>query len=170
MMLNSLKSPWINPHEASFTMKFMHSSYTLAGSVNSRSWCLWEIKNQFSQYTYQVYRTRSVNLLWKRGSWFQVWKLGVSLVLNVQQTEACSTGLRVSTPKFLFNYTQICLFLKSPLWKVISFHIPVQYRIQFVWRLHDPHPKNLRGHDPLTSRIDVYVSDCNNDNNFFRLI
>lgn len=66
-----------------------------------------------------------------------------SWVLIVQQKEALSTGFRVSSPEFLLKYTQICLFLKSPIWKV--FHI-------------DPtttHPK-IWGSIPLTPRIDSY--------------
>jgi len=38
-----------------------------------------------------------------------------SWVLKVQKTEARSTELRVSFMEFLFNYTQIILFLKSHL-------------------------------------------------------
>ena|SRR6218665_2746286 len=41
-------------------------------------------------------------------------------VITVPQTEAHSTGLRVSSPKFLFNYTQIILFLKSPPWPSLA--------------------------------------------------
>ena len=51
----------------------------------------------------------------KSGSKFVVVGPGLKLgVVNpkVQQTKACSTGLRVSLVKF-FNYTQIVLFLKS---------------------------------------------------------
>jgi len=41
-------------------------------------------------------------------------KTGVLWILKVQQTEACSRGLKVGlpSPEFLFNYTQI-LFLKG---------------------------------------------------------
>jgi len=43
-------------------------------------------------------------------SMFENWG---SQTLKVQETEACRTGLRVSSPEFFFNYTQIILFLKS---------------------------------------------------------
>jgi len=40
-------------------------------------------------------------MLWKLGVlWILVWKLGVSWILNIQQTEAQSTGLRISSSNF----------------------------------------------------------------------
>jgi len=52
-----------------------------------------------------------------RGSWVRVWKLGVvgMWVLNVQQTEARSTELSVSSPEFLFNIHKSLYF-----WKVTT--------------------------------------------------
>ena len=44
---------------------------------------------------------RGANLVWK----------GVPWVLKIQQTEVYSTGLRESSPEFLFNYIQICIYL-----------------------------------------------------------
>jgi len=72
---------------------------------------------------------RGVNLIWKLGVGVvgQGMKTGKLWVLMVRQTEARSTGLRVSSPEFLFNYAQIILFMKSPLWKVFSSHIPEHY-------------------------------------------
>src|SRR6218665_3569702 len=54
-------------------------------------------------------------------------KTGVLWVQRVKQMEACSTGLRVPPKEFLFNCTQIFLFLKLLLWKVFSSHIRVHY-------------------------------------------
>ena len=59
---------------------------------------------------------------WRRDTEASIWfdnYMG-SWVLKVQQTEARSTWLRVSSPEFLFNYTQICLFLKSHLFRKYS--------------------------------------------------
>ena len=47
---------------------------------------------------------------WRRRWW---WNLGVSWVLEIQQTKVHSTESRVSSPEFLFNNIQIFLFLKS---------------------------------------------------------
>ena len=53
--------------------------------------------------------------------WVLVLKLGVLWVLKIQQTEAQSIELRLSSPEFLFNDIQIFLFLKSHhYWKVFS--------------------------------------------------
>jgi len=46
-------------------------------------------------------------------------------VLKVQQKEAPSTGFKVSSPGFLFIYTNLSISKKSPLWKVFSSHISV---------------------------------------------
>jgi len=45
-------------------------------------------------------------------SWVLVWKLGVSWVLEIQQMEAYSTKLMISSPEFLFIYIQIFLSMK----------------------------------------------------------
>ena len=59
--------------------------------------------------------SRGVNLAWERGSWVRVWKREKPWVLIVQQTEARSTGLRLSarvSPEFLFYIYKSLYFLK----------------------------------------------------------
>src|SRR6218665_1627765 len=52
-----------------------------------------------------------------RGSWFENLGVGVVCPKNSANLRANSTGLRVSSPKFLFNYIQIYLSISeiSPL-------------------------------------------------------
>jgi len=88
--------------------------------------------------------------------WFEI---SGSWVLMVPQMEACSTGFRASSPEFLFNYTQIILFMKSHRFGKCS-HLIFLYIVGYTnisWRLHDPHPKlwGLRP-NPLP-RIDAYA-------------
>jgi len=57
---------------------------------------------------------RGVNLVWNLGIEDSGLKTnGGSRVLKVQQMEDRSTWLRVSSQEFLFNYTQIIIFMKS---------------------------------------------------------
>src|SRR6218665_968234 len=77
--------------------------------------------------------------------------------------EAHSTRLMVSSPKFLFNYTQIILFLKSHHFGKFSQLIFV-YIIGYIkisWRPHNPprhlHPKICGSRYPQFPRIDAYV-------------
>ena len=80
-----------------------------------------------------LYRTlilpkyRGVNLVWKvegRGSVFKIRGLWVS---NVQQTEARSTGLRVSSRNCYLIYTNLFISESSSFSKAFSSHMPVHY-------------------------------------------
>jgi len=92
-----------------------------------------------------------------RGSWIRVWKLG-SWVLNVQQMDARSTLLKVSSPEFLFNYTQIFLFLKMQHFgkysHLICLYIIGYNRLIFYGDPTTPVPKS----GGRTPRIDAYDS------------
>jgi len=101
--------------------------------------------------------------------WFEIWgvvdmglKTGWSWVIKVQQMEACSTWLRVSSPEFLFNYTQIILFLflknhhfvKS--YHLISLYIMGHNNIS--WRPNYPSPKQQNVQDwRLYCQVNVHV-------------
>ena len=57
------------------------------------------------------------------------------------QMNVRSTGLKVLFPEFLFNYTQICLFLKNHHFGKCS-HLIFLYIIGYndiSWRINDPH-------------------------------
>jgi len=56
---------------------------------------------------------RGINLVWNLWIVGQGLKTGRLWALKVQQMEACSSRLRVSSPEFLFNCSQILIFLKS---------------------------------------------------------
>src|SRR6218665_432740 len=86
-------------------------------------------------------------------------------ILKVQQKEARSAGFKVSSPGFLFIYTNLSISNKSPLWKVFSSHISV-HALYDVTVFHvdpaTPHdsPSQNLGVAAPTLRIDVYI--CNN--------
>ena len=56
-------------------------------------------------------------------------KTGGTWVINVQQTEARSTGLRVSSRNFCLIYIDLFISGKSPLREVYSCQIPLHYTI-----------------------------------------
>ena len=80
---------------------------------------------------------RGVNLVWNRGGHgfgFENWEV------VGPQMEARSTGLRVSSAEFVFNYTQIIRFLKSHHFARCS-HLIFLYIIGYnniSWIPHDP--------------------------------
>jgi len=75
---------------------------------------------------------------------------------------ARSTGLRVSSPEFLFrpNIPSLSISEKPPLWKMFSPRIPV-YIIGYnaSWRSHDPPSQNLGVATLNTPRVDGYGQD-----------
>ena len=87
------------------------------------------------------------------GSWIRVWKRGGSWVLNVQQTEACSTGLGYFLRNYYLIYTNLFYFWKvTPLESVLISYSCMGYN-NISWRPHESHPK-IRGPKPpgLTHR------------------
>jgi len=109
---------------------------------------------------YGVTQDSGVNLVWNlggRGSGFGNWG---SWVLNVQQMEAHSTWLRVSSPEFLFNYTQIFYLGKvTTLESVLISYSCTSLGYNNISR--PPHSK-IWGRDPPTPRIDAYDSRLQN--------
>ena len=93
-----------------------------------------------------------VYLVWKlsgggRGSRFKIWG---SWVLKVQQTEARSTWLRVSSPEFVFNIHSSFNFYKVTKFRKCS-HLISLYIIAYnniSWNPTTPIPKS-GGRDPL---------------------
>jgi len=65
-------------------------------------------------------------------------KTGGAWVLRTRQTVVHSTGLRVSSPECLFNYTQIFLFLKVTTFGKCS-HLIFLYIIGYdnIWGMYD---------------------------------
>jgi len=108
---------------------------------------------------------RGVNLVWN----LEVVNLGLKTGVvgpKVQQLEARSIWFRVLSTEFLFNNTQIILFLKSYHFGKCSpliFLNIIGYN-NISWRPHNhptsPIPKS-GGHDPSSPRIDIYASSCN---------
>ena len=71
----------------------------------------WSIIHAGSRLCLESNISRGVNLVWKLGGVVGPGlKTRRSLVLKVQQTEARSTGLRVSYQEFLFNTHKSCYF------------------------------------------------------------
>ena len=68
-------------------------------------------------------------------------KLEVSWVLKIQQTEASSTGLRISSQELLFNYMQIFLFLKNHHFGKCS-HLQFLYIIGYIYISGRPTPRS----------------------------
>ena len=104
----------------------------------------------------------------KGGSWVRVWKVRVSWVLNVQQTEEHSTELRVWSPKILFKYTHTSFYF----WKVITLEsvlISYSCTLQDIIIFHGgptTHPlPNLGIATLATHRIDA----CALDNGLFHI-
>jgi len=97
-------------------------AYSTLSDLNMFAQCLkLIIVNKCVHIFKQTYSTKllwdransSINLIYFFRSINLVWKLGVLWVLKFHQMVARSTGLKVSYPEFLFNYTHIFLYLKS---------------------------------------------------------
>ena len=89
-------------------------------------------------------------------AWFENW--GRVVVLNIQQTEARRTGLRVSSSEFLFNYANIEISEKSLLLESVPISYSSTSYNMVIFHGDSKHPRllsqNLRSW-PQPPRIDA---------------